>query len=259
MSKRLLSLLAAVFVCACVQAENLLRNASLSEQASNGAWPAAWEPQSGVEFEVVSYDDGTKGIVIYREDANANVVQYGLSMEDGVEYCFTAKVRGATGAQGCIYVERSTPSYWCMLKDFTCNGEWQEVVVTGIMPDQGSKPYAVFRAKKGSKVEFTAPVLEVTPGKLQNGSFNAGEKCWTLENAVVEDSGDKAHGNLVKLNGTEATARIAQVGVQVKAGQLYKLSYDVKGGTIALDGQDIRGVTRHSLRKNRQHTAEYSI
>ena len=242
MTKRLSLLFFAFFVCFGVLAENLLRNASLAEQASNGAWPSAWEPQSGVAFEVVAYEDGTKGIVISREDGNANVVQYGISMEAGVEYRFTAKVRGAAGAQGCIYVERSSPSYWCMLKDFTCNGDWQEVVVTGVMPDQGSKPYAVFRAKKGSKVEFTAPVLEVTPGKLQNGSFNAGEKCWTLENAVVEESGDKAHGNLVKLNGTSATARVAQAGVQVKAGQLYKLEYDVKGGTDR-QFQDIQGAT----------------
>ncbi|MBR4519516.1 MAG: hypothetical protein IKO65_11005 [Victivallales bacterium] len=242
MTKRLSLLLFVLLACFGVFAENLLRNASLAEPASNGAWPATWEPQSGVEFEVVSYEDGTKGIVISRADANANVVQYGVTMEDGVEYRFTAKVRGATGAQGCIYIERSDPSYWCMLKEFTCTGDWQEVVVTGIMPDQGSKPYAVFRAKTGSKVEFTAPVLDVTPGKLQNGSFNAGGKCWTLENAVAEDSGDKAHGKLVKLNGTEAPARISQAGIQVKGGQLYKLSYDVKGGTDR-QFQDIQGAT----------------
>ncbi len=242
MINRVSLILATLFACVGVFAENLLRNASFAELSSNGAWPKAWEPQSGVEVEVVAHDDGSKGLVVSRADEIANVVQSGLSMDVGVEYRFTVKVRGASGAQGCIYVERSTPNYWNMLREFTCNGEWQEVVVTGIMPDQGSTPYAVLRANQGSKVEFSAPVLEVSPGKLQNGSFNAGQKCWTLVNAVVEDSGDASHGNLVRLDGTAATARISQPGIQVKSGQLYKLSYDVKGGTDR-NFQDGQGAT----------------
>lgn len=242
MTKRLLMLFVALFSCAGVLAENLLRNASMAEPDAQGGWPAGWVPQSGVEFEVVPHEGEATGLVISRADANANVVQSGLSLEEGVEYRFTAKVRGAAGAQGCIYIERSEPSYWCMLENFTCTGDWQEVVVTGVMPDAGSKPYAVFRAKQGSRVEFAAPVLEITPGKLQNGTFRGGEACWTLVNAVVDDSGEKAHGNLVKLNGTEAVARISQGGVQVQAGQLYKLSYDVKGGTDR-QFQDIQGAT----------------
>ena len=109
MTKRLSLLLFVLLACVCVFAENLLRNASLAEQASNGAWPTAWEPQSGVELEIVTYEDNTKGIVISRSGENANVVQYGISMEPGVEYRFTAKVRGAAGAQGCG--SRLLPAY----------------------------------------------------------------------------------------------------------------------------------------------------
>lgn len=202
----------------------------------NTTWHAG--TPSGVEFT----SEGT--VLIYGvPDVRSYVIQKNLVLLENTRYYFKVELRGTPNLKADFYVERNNAPH-TELKTVSVGEEWQESVLEfKARPGGTTKYYAVLSVQAGQDghVEFRNPSIEVIPGELVNGDFSNGDAVWELENAVIVDRSN-SDGLCVKLEGIDGRAAIRQGGLNVRAGRIYRLSYDVKGGTD-LRYADIQGAT----------------
>ncbi len=199
-----------------------------------------WHPNAADRVEIT----GDCSVKLTGSEAGRSlVVQDSLVLESGAPYVFTVLVRGTEGASADFYVERGTPSFLA-LKNVKVTPAWQEAEMEFVAPAQGEKAcYAVLSTPKGMKgaVEYRAPRLAIKQGVLRNGDFRVGLSGWQGVHAVPYDhQGD--YGISAKLEGIGQEAFLRQDGIQVQAGKIYKLSYDVRGGSDKRY-TDIQGAT----------------
>lgn len=238
----ILCLLCCTFLAAAP--ENLLRNPAF--EGPDGKLPASWNAGNAAAVRRIALPAGSPApygleITNANSDKKAFVIQNGLPLAVGEFYTLTIRFKGTPKTVIDIYAECSNPWKTMMSPRMTCDGTWQTVSLALSFPVLNARPYVVFRAVTGGTVCFTAPVLAIDDTRLRNGDFTGGTLRWQLDHASVIKL-DETHGNVLELQNLQGPAAARQNGIQIKAGQLYKLTYQASGGTDKAY-TDVQGAT----------------
>ena len=223
MKKTLLSLF---LLGSLLAASNLILNPTF-EQGVSTPLPRDWHPSKGADFEMTEID-GKPALTLSKtgdKEQTPYWIQHNKTLQKGVEYQL---VKGETGIQGSIYAECNQP-WKTFAKKFTCDGQWQRVVLSFRFKELNHAPYYVVRLSSLGKIAFTEPSLTEVDGQFHNGSFEQGESHWTLENATLPPR--KEGGKSLKLDSRQKRSCAIQQGIRLRGGQVYRLSYSVCGGS----------------------------
>ncbi len=214
-------------------AVNLLQNPSFADDGRG------WSRSATSDVTVLD-----NGIVRMSGDAEKRVylLQHDLEFIPSGHYVFSVFFRGTPGLKAQFYLERGVPAHTA-IQDIYPSEDWQ-LCTFDFTAKPGNNYYAVLSIPKGEsgEVEFTRPIIEFQAGTLLNGNFQAMATAWDFTNASIHDFSDAKYGLSVELDGREENASIRQGGLTITKGKIYRLAYDVRGGTDK-KYTDIQGAT----------------
>ncbi len=212
-----------------VTSSNVLRNPGFKMTAPDG-FPAEWTKPKETDAKRVEVSEGKYALRLSNDDAKRKIViHHGTAVEKGVEYVFTVKYRGKPGTAGLFYIECNKP-WKSFASHLNCKEDWQTASLKFRYIDMNALPYAVLAIQGKGEIEFAEPSIEPVKGSFTNGDFNGGSVSWKLENAEIVNTSE-SNGNVLQLNGTEAQTNAIQKGILLRKDTLYKLSYQVRGGS----------------------------
>lgn len=194
-----------------------------------------WRTGNDAKLERISLPNEKSGIKITSSSKkNPYAIQFGIPVAAKIPYIFRVRVKGTPGTSANAYMECSEPWKTCSSEVVSCTGDWQLLTVKVNFPKLGKLPYLVLRLIGDSgEVIFSEPELVTEAGVFVNGDFEAGTAGWNiLHGAVVDSAG--SHQKILELKNYSGIASAIQTQIAVKAGQLYRLSYSVRGGANKL-------------------------
>ena len=179
--------------------------------------------------------DKQKGAALRLKPNGKNVsmaIQRNLPLEAGQSYEFKVELKGTPGVKASAYLECSKPWKTFGSSRIICNGKWQQITIKFSFDELKQAPYLVLRIHgNNGEVIFANPkITAAEQSSVRNGHFEAGSAGWKINSGKIVGSGG-AQKKVLELKDYSKPASAVQENISVKGGQMYRLSYLVRGGT----------------------------